>query len=119
MSFRRARIRQLRNALEAMGAIRDAVVVNILSYAHLPLPTRAELAKELPLEVERIESVPATEKPGEKRKVIHCFFDGEDHVIYPSDPGYESILNAAPGDRPKLFGRRPGSGKLKYPDTWY
>jgi len=115
MSFRRARVRQLKHALEAMGAIRDTVVVNIISYAHLPLP-KYKKPKESPREKPRAKQRPVIEKPEKPRKVIHCHFDGVGHIVYPGDSNYESIYSAAPGDRPKLFGRREGGGKLKYPD---
>ena len=108
-------MRQLKRSLEDMGAIRDAIVVNILSYAGYPIPRRC-IVPILRLEKTRGTSKPQIAKAVEKKerlRIIAC----EQYAIWPNDPGYEDVAEMTPGQRLEWFRKNALKGPLKYPSN--
>ena len=115
MSFRRARIRQSKRALEAMGVVRDAVMVKILSYAHLTVPkmVRPPTGSLCP---DRKPETTAVDKPAEAKKkklpaIKSVYFEGRTYPVNWRDPLY----SMSPGERAKALKKKGGSAPLNYP----
>ena len=112
MSFRRARVRQLKRALVDMGVVRDAVVVKILTFTGLPMPkivrppTGRLTPDSKPQPVKR-----ADEEAKPKRLAFRTYIvNGRAHVVHHTDPMYD----ASPGQRVKAVAQK--RGPIRYPD---
>ncbi len=96
------------------------VVINILTFEAPPPRVKAQATTLDAKPTKRKSCAKVTTPEPEKRRqeVLHIWYDDEDHPIYPSDPIYEIVKNASPGDRPRIIGRKnPRMGKLNYPQN--
>ncbi len=118
MNFRKSRLRRIEQSMVTMGITgKPEVVINILVFKAPKKPRAEKLPREKHVDAEEARK-PPTPEPQEhmapekkRRRVLHCYFDDSDHVVWPGDANYEEILRAAPGDRPRLLGRQEGRNR--------
>ncbi len=97
------------------------VVINILTFeAPPPKKPKAQALDAKPKPRKRTKASKCVEEPEKKKRqeVLHIWYDDQDHVLYPGDALYQQVKNSAPGDRPRIIGRKnPRMGKLNYPQN--
>ena len=119
MNFRKSRLRHIERSLESRG-IRGTLDVEItyLTFEAPPPRAKAKALDAKPTKRKSCAKVTTPEPEKRRQEVLHIWYDDEDHPIYPSDPIYEIVKNASPGDRPRIIGRKnPRMGKLNYPQN--
>ncbi len=121
MNFRKSRLRRIEQDMTAKGirATPDVEITYLTFEAPPPrVKTQATRLDVKPTKRKSCAKVTTPEPEKRRQKVLHVWYDDEDHPIYPSDPIYESVKNASPGDRPRIIGRKnPRMGKLNYPQN--